>query len=272
MAMRGVLPLFGFLLVFVAGVASVENWPGTDATSLSGDLPAGFEVSGLEYIPSQNAIATISDNGKLAFVSISGELLFFRDYGSTVFDFEGLAISDDSLFLAIEYPPSIVQVDFGGDIKKIFNLSMPVTAKHGLEGLFYFPLDSTSGYLYCGSQADGKIYIFQFNSTVTASMMLHPAVILDLTPFTDLSGFAYDKRRSTLWVLFDTQNLAFTYRNTSALTHDPQTNNNWQAVVTYDVPGKGQEGITTALHDKYIVLGEDRSKESKAIVRYTLDL
>lgn len=279
-----VISLFVLFSLLAIELASCDNtWPGTNAFDIGSELPPGFEASGATYLPSIDAVATVSDNGQVAYVYLSGDLCFLRDYNNNFYDLEAVATGPkvSPLFVANEWPPQIIEVDLdSGLMLRSWNVSIPGVLNTGIESLTYIPLNSTTGYFYVGDQYDGMIYIFLFNYDIEVyrnGTLLEPVVTLDLVQGRDdLSGMHWDEYNSLLWCLFGDGNDVYTFSASRNITSDPNSNiNNWilQSHFT-DVPGLNQEGITMAgLSAQYLVISEDEETYyDERLVRYDISL
>ncbi|KAJ3311501.1 hypothetical protein HDV04_003988 [Boothiomyces sp. JEL0838] len=135
-------------------------------------IPNKFEPSDIT-VDDKN-IYVVSDNGKVGIFDKSGQYISKIKLDGKP-DLEGITVIDkrpNILFLAVEYPPALIEYDLGADkIEKEWDLSEyliengeahehEAARSQGIESLVYVEHQG-SGYFFIGRQHDGMIFVFQ---------------------------------------------------------------------------------------------------------------
>jgi len=196
---------------------TVPPWPGGGGTEIGGNLPGGYEPSGIVWHERLGLLFLVGDGGQVSRMDENGGAVMTWSPGG---DIEGIAVADpenDYIYLGIENPDSIREFDISqGELTgATWSLTTWMTgaSNQGLEALTFVPNgyhpydDSDSGGLfYAGLQADGKIYVFDIDLSSSGSV----SHVHTITPFpgrADISGLHYCSGTGTLYAIFDSWNL-----------------------------------------------------------------
>ena len=169
--------LCAVFLVMTGSAATASPWPGgSTATDIGGDLPAGFEPSGIVWDDFTGALWVVDDEGQLARMLDDGTS---TDYWtvSAGLDLEGVAVTGTTpkLYLGEEDPPTIREYNSSSTAAptstgKSWELGVPVTSGSGMEGLTWVPNgyhpyanSASGGVFFASSQSNGTIYVYDVN-------------------------------------------------------------------------------------------------------------
>lgn len=209
----------GFLVM--TGSASMASpWPsGSTGTDIGGDLPSGFEPSGIVWDDFTGALWVVDDEGQLARMLDDGTS---TDYWtlSTGLDLESVAVTGTTpkLYLGEEDPPTIREYNSSSTAAptstgRFWALGVPVTSGSGMEGLTWVPNgyhpyanSASGGVFFASSQSNGTIYVYDVNLSISGST---PSLLGSFKPDaaqTDVSDLYFSKATRTLFVLYGTAN------------------------------------------------------------------
>ena len=233
-------------------LAAAEAFPpeALPGVSIGGNLPAGYETSGVVWHSRLGKLFMVADGGIVSSMSADGTGLTNWSIGG---DLEGITVADpagDFVYLGVENPDSIREFNVAtGQVTRTFDLTAWMTgaANAGLEALTFVP-DSENpegGLFYAGLQADGRIFKFQLPivSSATSTSVTHIGTIAAINGVTDISGMHYQAGQDVLYAIYDSANLL------RAMDTDGTVLSEWS------LPGNNQEGITLNGSDLYI--GQD---------------
>jgi len=265
--------LFLVLIVFLLTSIKIEEgsmdkilvnpWPCSTSTEIGGNLPADYEPSGVAWSPLLNNLFLVSDNGQLTQLDSGGNIIFNWSPG---WDLEGVTLvegRDSYVYLGVEQPDSIREFNLstGALTDHSWSLTPWMTGpdNQGLEALTFVPngyhpyASSTSGGLfYAGLQADGRIYVFDVNLSVSGSVT-HVATLTPKPGMNDISGLYYCKETGVLYATYDTANLLVEMKA------------NGNVLAEYALPGNDQEGVTIVPtcenHQATVYIAEDIGPE-----------
>ncbi|MHB8895681.1 MAG: SdiA-regulated domain-containing protein, partial [Candidatus Geothermincolia bacterium] len=227
---------------FIATAIAAEPWPCTTSTEIGGNLPLDYEPSGLDWSPALNSLFLVSDSGRLTQLDTDGNIASDWAIGG---DLEGVALAegrDSFVYLGIEHPDSIEEFNLstGALTGHSWSLTTWMTGadNSGLEALAfvpngYHPYDSSAsgGLFYAGLQADGKIYVFNVDLSVSGSVS-HVATLTPKPGITDISGLHFCTETNVLYAVYDGSNLMVEMQSDGTVVHE------------YSLPGNDQEGVT----------------------------
>jgi len=222
----------------------ISSWPAGPGTEIGGNLPVGYEPSGIVRHERYHDLFLVSDNGWVSRMDQSGTVSNTWTPGG---DLEGIAVANsdtDYLYLGVENPDAIQEFDIsnGALTGKSWELTSWMTGppNQGLESLTFIPdghhpySDGTSGGLfYAGLQADGQIYIFDIDLSASGTVT-HIDTIEPYPGVSDLSGLHYHAETYILYAVFDSSNYLMELETDGTLIN------------IYDLAGDNQEGITLA--------------------------
>lgn len=236
--------LTGLILSFPVQAAS--PWPASDGVEITGNLAVvatTFEPSGIVWHSRLSEFIIVGDEGDLCTLSASGETATCYDVGS--YDLEGVAIADvasNYVYLAVEYSPTILEFDLttGALTGKSWGLSswMTTNSSTGVEALTFVPNGDSSittsshrGLFYVGSQYDGKIYVFDVDTTTSGSVSFVTSFQVK-SGYTDLASLTYLSETDTVYAGFDGNDRLVEITPTGTL------------IDYFEFPGDDQEGLT----------------------------
>ncbi|MFH1426156.1 MAG: hypothetical protein ABIG66_01855 [Candidatus Kerfeldbacteria bacterium] len=219
------------------------DWPGDAGAEIGSNLSVGYEPSGAVWHKTLEHLFIVGDDGDITEMTSDGTIIHTWSPGG---DFEGVAVADDSsdyIYIGVEHPDSIYEVDISSWPWSYSGRSWDLTAwmtgadNAGLEALTFVPngdhayADSSSGgVFYAGLQADGKVYIFDVDFSESGTV-LYMGNFAPLTGTTDISGLDYQEETQTLYSIFDSSNILV------------ETEADGTAIASYDLPGNDQEGV-----------------------------
>ena len=234
-----------FFLVFLIFPDQTEAtaWPGDAGTQIGGNLGIGYEPSGAVWHPGLSHLFIVGDDGDITELDGNGNIIHTWSPGG---DLEGIAVADidsDYIYVGVENPDAIYEVDisswpwsFSG---KSWNLTAWMTGpdNSGLEALTFVPnnhhsyADSSSGgVFYAGLQANGQVYIFDVDLS-QSGIVSYKDNFAPLAATSDISGLDYQAETQTLYSIFDSSNKLI------------ETEADGTAINNYDLPGNDQEGV-----------------------------
>lgn len=218
--------------------------------SLGGNLPAGYETSGIVWHSRLQKLFLVSDGGTVSSMSANGTGVTNWSVGG---DLEGITVAQpqrDFIYLGIEHPDSISEFNIAtGQVTRTFNLTGWMTGadNSGLEALTFVPDASNpeGGLFYAGLQATGEIFVFQLPvvSSTTSTAVTHVRTISALNGVSDISDMHYEASQGVLYAIYDSANLLRAMKPDGTLIKE------------WNLPGNDQEGLTLKGTDLYI--GED---------------
>jgi hypothetical protein len=229
--------------------------------SIGGNLPAGYETSGIVWHSRLQQLFLVSDGGTVSSMGPAGGGV---TNWSVPGDLEGIAVArpqSNFVYLGIESPDSIREFDFvAGHVTRTFDLTAWMTGpdNSGLEALTFVPdaANPEGGLFYAGLQNDGRIFVFQLpivtsaTSTAVTLVRTMPAI----GGVNDISDMHYDAGQGVLYAIYDTANLLRAMRPDGTLLRE------------WTLPGSDQEGLTINGTDLYI--GEDYGTGGD-VIRYS---
>jgi hypothetical protein len=218
--------------------------------SVGGNLPSGYEVSGIVWHTRLHKLFVVSDSGKVASMNADGTGVVGWSPGG---DIEGITVArpqSDMVYLGIEDPDSIREFNVvTGQVTRTFTLTnwMKGDDSKGLEALTFVPdaADPEGGLFYAGLQATGEIFIFRLPivSSTTSTAVTYIGTIPALNAVKDVSDMHYEASQGVLYAIYDTANLL------RAMEPDGTLIGEWS------LPDVDQEGITLKGVDLFI--GQD---------------
>ena len=218
--------------------------------SVGGNLPAGYETSGITWHSRVQKLFLVSDGGTVSSMSANGTGVTNWSVGG---DLEGITAANpqsDFIYLGIENPDSIREFSIAtGQVTRTFNLTGWMTGpdNSGLEALTFVPdaSDPEGGLFYAGLQASGQIFMFRLPilSSTTSTAVTHVGTIPALSGVSDISDLHYQTSQDVLYAIYDSANLL------RAMEPDGTLIKEWS------LPGNDQEGLVLKGTDLYI--GED---------------
>jgi len=248
---------FGFGLIALAflaapAVSAADPFPpeALPGVSVGGNLPPGYETSGVVWHTRLAQLFLVSDGGTVSSMDADGTGLTHWSPGG---DLEGITVAapeSDLVYLGVENPDAIREFSFAtGAATRTFDLTPWMTgpANSGLEALTFVPdaANPEGGLFYAGLQADGRIFQFQLPiaTSTTSTAVAHVGTIAALGGVTDISALHYDSAAGVLYAGYDSANLL------RAMTPDGALLKEWA------LPGSNQEGL--ALDGDRLYVGED---------------
>jgi hypothetical protein len=185
----------------------------------------------------------ISDDGWISRMDLDGGNKYTWYVESA--DYEGLTIANHSsnyVYVATEQTQILIKefdVSTGSLTGKTWRLTeMEGSGNAGLEALTFVPngfhpyADSTSGGLfYAGKEADGKIYVYDVNLSVSGSVT-YKGTITPVSGRTAIGGLHFESETGVLYVM---------YRD-DQLVREIEPDGTF--IAEYSRPNGGQEGIT----------------------------
>jgi len=243
-----ILVLICFLLPVSAlidkAAAAPAPWPCGISTEIGVNLPPTYEPSGIVWSPAYNSLFLVSDNGNLTQLDTDGNIASNWTPGG---DLEGVALDerrDSYLYLGVENPDSIREFNLstGSLTGNSWDLTPWMTGadNQGLEALTFVPdgyhpydYDSSSsgGLFYAGLQADGKVYVFNADLSVSGDVS-HVATLTPEPGTGDISGLHFCKETNILYAIYDSANLMVEMQTDGTVLNE------------YVLPGNDQEGTT----------------------------
>ena len=235
-----------------------EALPGV---AIGGNLPAGYETSGIVWHSRVQKLFLVSDGGTVSSMSANGTGLTHWSVGG---DLEGVTVANpqsDFVYLGVENPDSIREFNIAtGQVTRTFTLTGWMTGPNnsGLEALTFVPDVSNpeGGLFYAGLQTDGRIFAFQLPilSSATSTTVTHVRTIPALNGVSDISDMNYQVSQGVLYAIYDSFNLL------RAMDPDGTLIKEW------NLPGSNQEGLT--LEGKELYIGEDYGSGGN-VIRYS---
>jgi len=224
-----------------------EALPGV---SVGGNLPAGYETSGVVWHSRVQKLFLVGDGGTVSSMSANGTGVTNWSVGG---DLEGITIArpqSDFVYVGVEHPDSIREFNIAtGQVTRTFSLTPWMTGpdNSGLEALTFVPDagNPEGGLFYAGLQADGRIFVFQLPilSSTTSTAVTHVRTISALNGVTDISDMHYEAGQGALYAIYDSANLLRAMKPDGTLIKE------------WNLPGSNQEGLALKGTDLYI--GED---------------
>jgi len=230
-------------LLLATPVSAADSWPGNSG-SIIGDasnLGSDYEPSGIVYHSNREQLILVGDDGDVTTLDTDGSNVNNWNPGG---DIEGVTIIDPTtnyVYIGIEHPDSIKEFDLssGAFTGKQWTLTAWMTGDNnrGLEALTFVPNrthsynnSSSGGLFYAGLQQDGKIYVFDVDTTTSESVAYVDTITVNPSR-TDISGLDYNSETNLLYVVFDA------FDELVEMELDGTVAN------TYTLPGNDQEGI-----------------------------
>jgi hypothetical protein len=269
---RGVTMLRYCCSVLVLAAVGLTNGTGWAAdpfpqaslpgVSIGGNLPSGYETSGLVWHPRLQKLLSVSDGGTVSSMNANGTGVTNWSVGG---DLEGITIAQPQsnfVYLGIEQPNDSIS-EFNivtGHITRTFNLTQWMTGpdNSGLEALTFVPDagDPEGGLFYAGLQNDGQIFVFRLpiRSSTTSTAVTPIRTIPALNGVNDISDMHYEASQNTLYAIYDSANLLRAMKPDGTLIKE------------WNLPGNDQEGLTLKGSDLFI--GEDYGNGG-AVIRYS---
>ncbi|KAJ3030206.1 hypothetical protein HDV00_009076 [Rhizophlyctis rosea] len=152
-------------------------------TSISQNLPKGYEPSDLVWDKPSSTLYIASDNGRIAGVDVDGKIKQEYNLGEK-FDLEGIALVPwrrDVVYLGFEAPPAILEFNLtSSKITQRWNLTAPADADknkcdvylkdgkvstqkaNGIESLVFIATRNSpnGGFFYAGRQCDARVFVY----------------------------------------------------------------------------------------------------------------
>src|SRR6185436_3794894 len=240
----------GFFLM-TGSAATASPWPASaSGTDIGGELPSGFEPSGIVWDDFTAALWVVGGDNKLARMLDDGTSTADWEV-SDGSDLEAVAVTGTApmLYLWQEYPPKIWAYNSSSTgtptfANKSWQLDLDATASDGMEGLTWvpngyhpYPASASGGLFFARSQNNGTIYVYNVNlSTAGSSTLSHLASFKPATQ-NDISDLYFSPSTRTLFVLYDDKVIEIDTTTTS-----------YSIMSTYTLPTTtavdGHEGVT----------------------------
>jgi hypothetical protein len=227
--------------------------------SIGGNLPSGYETSGLVWHPRLQKLFLVSDGGTVSSMNANGTGVTNWSVGG---DLEGITIAQPQsnfVYLGLENLNSIREFNIVTGQTRTFDLtqSMGQPNNSGLEALTFVPDagDPEGGLFYAGLQSDGRIFVFRLpiRSNVDNTTAQYIRTIPALNGVNDISDMHYEASQNTLYAIYDSANLLRAMKPDGTLIKE------------WTLPGnKQEEGLTLKGSDLFI--GED---DTGAVIRYS---
>ena len=224
--------LIGAFFIMVPTVVFGASWPGDSGIEIGGNLGAGYEPSGAVWHEERGTLFIVGDDGDNTEMDSDGTIVNSLSPGG---DYEGVTVADsesDYIYIGVENPDTILEVDISGDPWVLSGKSWDLTSwmsstdpNQGLEALTYI-----NDHFYAGLQEDGKIYVFDINREVSGDVSFVETITLQ-SGLTDISGLDYQSDTETLYAIFDGANKLF------------EADKDGNVSAEYDLPGNDQEGV-----------------------------
>jgi len=239
--------IFVFFLFVAMPVDATDSWPGDSGMTIASDtvesLGVGYEPSGIVYQSRLNKLVLVWDNGYITTMNTDGSGINTDYVGG---DLEGITIVDqntDYVYIGVENPDAIKEFDLNSGVytSNQWDLTTWMTGapNQGLEALTFIPNGShpyensdLGGLFYAGLQADGKIYVFDINLSVSGSVSYIDTITVNASR-TDISGLDYNSETGLIYAIFDFSD--------ELVELNPENNT---ILNTYILPGSAQEGIS----------------------------
>jgi uncharacterized protein YjiK len=215
-----------------------------------GNLPSGYETSGLTWHDGLQKLFAVSDEGIISMMNADGtELVNWNVLG----DLEALTVADHTstkIYIGVEHPDSILEFDVStGQVTRAFELTNWMTGadSKGLEALAFVPdaTDPEGGLFYAGLQEDGRVY--QFSLPIATSSSSNAVKFVKSISIeggsTDLAGLTYESSSGQLLAIYDSID------QLNVIDRDGQLRSRW------NVPGAGQEAVVFI--DGHLYVGDD---------------
>ncbi|MDY6796218.1 MAG: SdiA-regulated domain-containing protein [Actinomycetota bacterium] len=230
---------------FLIDKAMAAPWPCTIETEIGENLPTSYEPSGIVWSAEHNSLFLVSDNGYLTQLDTDGNIASSWAVGG---DLEGVTLVErrgSYLYLGIEKPDDYIK-EFDLSTGSLTGNSWSLTAwmtgpeNSGLEALTFVPdgyhpydydLSSSGGLFYAGLQADGRIYVFNVDLSVSGSVS-HVATLTPKPGTGDISGLHFCRETTTLYAIYDSAGLMLEMTTDGTILNE------------YTLPGNDQEGVT----------------------------
>jgi hypothetical protein len=242
---------------------ATEPFPATalPGVSVGGNLPSGYETSGIVWHSRLQKLFLVSDGGTVSSMDANGQNVA---NWSVPGDLEGITIAQPQssfVYLGIESPDSIREFNVAtGQVTRTFTLTPWMTGpdNSGLEALTFVPDagNPEGGLFYAGLQNDGRIFVFQLpilsSTTSTAVTLLQ--TIPALNNVNDISDMHYEASQNVLYAIYDTANLLRAMKPDGTLIKE------------WNLPGNDQEGL--AMNGANLYIGEDYGNGGD-VIRYS---
>lgn len=255
--MRATCHLLLPLSLLVAGSGATAQaatpWPTGPGTEIGlvgtpDHLPPLYQPSGVVWHPGRARLLVVDDGGLVSEMTAAGDSVVTWTVGG---DLEGIALPDrfgDIAYLGLESPDSVLEFDLstGALTGNSWDLTPWMTGpfNRGLEALTV-----ANGLVYAGLQATGEIFVFEL---LAGDSVVHHSTIPSPLGFDDVAGLDFDSQTSTLFALYDTENLlfemsvnGFVYRDYVAIGNDQEG---------FALVGGGAPGVTA------VYIAEDSSE------------
>lgn len=178
------------------------------------------EPSGLSYAADKQSLFTVSDEGMVYEISLTGATIRQLPYIGS--DLEGITVNpiSSTIYVCEEGKGDLVKLNSSGNAQESYNI-LNNPGNSGLEGLTY-NAQSDEFYLL-KEKDDGLLITYSVNTNVSTS--------INLGFSSDYSGIYYNESTQKLWIISD---------EARTLT---QCNLSGSAIKSYDFPISGVEGI-----------------------------
>lgn len=203
---------------------AIDAWPAGAGTTIA----TYSDASGVVWHEARQSLFVVQNTGTLVELGSDGTL---KDSWSVAGDLEGIALAENDryLYIGIEHPDSIVEFDLQTEALtgKSWDLTTWMTGpdNSGLEGLAY-----RDGYFLAGLQADGKIYVFDVNLSVSGDVDYIETIVPNAS-YTDIAGIDYNSDTGIVYSIFDGQDALIELNASNEIAEH------------YSLPGTAQEGF-----------------------------
>ncbi|MBT5529955.1 MAG: hypothetical protein HOK35_12410 [Cytophagia bacterium] len=178
------------------------------------------EPSGLAYSKDKLSLYTVSDQGKIYQISLTGDVL--RELPFKGDDFEGITVDSETSEICIceEREGNLIKLDSIGVFQSTYDI-LQTPGNSGLEGLTYNHSDEV--YYMLKEKMQGTLIKYDVKSNSVTQLVLGFAH--------DYSGLFYHHISNTIWIVSD-ESRTLTRCTTEGI-----------ALKIYDLPISGVEGI-----------------------------
>lgn len=211
---------------FLSSCHAIDAWPGGAGINIA----TYSDASGVVWHEGRQSLFVVQNSGTLVELDSNGT---FKDSWAVAGDLEGITLAENDryLYIGVENPDSILEFDLNaealtGNSWNLTTWMASVDPNQGLEGLAY-----RDGYFLAGLQADGKIYVFNVNLSVSGDV----DYVETITPYasyaSDISAIEYNSKTGIKYALYDSNDALVELNGANEIVHH------------YSLPGTAQEGI-----------------------------
>ncbi len=223
------------VVVLAGNVLSAKN-PNEERIRVEKFAKEIREPSGISYHPQKKCLIVVGDEGQIAEVSLSGDVISLRNLGG---DLEGVTVDvDHSVVYVIEEKLEAIKVV---DMKTFGTIdTLPLGQIVEQSGFFRSPKDSFEGIAYESIEgSDGGILWLGYQKNPAALFPLklegNPIRVKAQAPIKvdlpEISGLCIDPRNGNLWIVCDSEDACF------------QVSKDGEILSKKKIGGDNQEGV-----------------------------